>query len=152
MDLTFQEKSLIGTLTATLLLFGYYFTEVFQVITEYSLESLARLPFLMIGVILVFVAVEAIYHIVIALHSKPEGTDERDKEIERRAARISYFVLFCGCFLTMGHVLLNMFIDYGAQEPTLTTPVMTVNLILLSVVLAEVTGFSLQLYYYRRGV
>ena len=152
MDLTFQEKSLVGTLTATLVLFSYYFNEAFQAFTSSSSEPLARLPFLMIGVVLVFVAVEAIYHIVIALHSKPEGSDERDRQIERCAARISYFVLMCGCFLTMGHVLLNMFIDYGTQQVTLTTPVMTVNLILLSVVLAEITGFGLQLYYYRRGV
>jgi hypothetical protein len=151
MDLTFREKSVLGSLIFTTVLFTYYFFEVFQVVTVGSSEALLDLPFLVVGVLIVLVIVETVYHAVVAVHGKPEELDERDKLIEARATKISYRVLLGGSFLAVGHLMLSNFVEHVGRQEILTTPIMTANLVLFSVILAEICGFALQLYYYRRG-
>lgn len=47
-DMTFQEKSVLASLVFPLLLFGYYFIQVFQIIMEGSSDEVVTLPLLMI--------------------------------------------------------------------------------------------------------
>ena len=151
MDLSFQEKSIIGSLLITILLFGWYFLQVFEVLTGGSSESAAALPFILIGVIVAVVIIEVVYHVLIALASRPEDQDERDVLIEARATRISYFVLVAGCVTIIGHTILNTYFEQELTDRILVNPIMTANYILLSFILAEIVGFAMQLYYYRRG-
>ena len=151
MDLSFQEKSILGSLVITLGLFGYYFFKVFEVFMYGTSETSLSLPFILIGVVAAVVAVEIVYHILIALASKPETEDERDKLIEAKATRISYFVLAAGCLTAVGHSMISVFAEDSALDRTIQNPIMTANLIILAFILAEVVGFAMQLYYYRRG-
>ena len=151
MDLSFQEKSIIGSLLITILLFGWYFLQVFKVLTGDSSESAAALPFVLIGVVVAVIIVEVVYHVIIALASKAEDEDERDALIEAKATRISYFVLVTGCITIIGHTILNAYLEPDITDRILINPIMTANYILLSFILAEIVGFAMQLYYYRRG-
>ena len=152
MDLSFQEKSILGSLIITVGLFGYYFIQVFEALMEGSSGSIVLLPFTLAWVVGVVIAVEIVYHILIATASTPEDEDERDQLIEAKATRISYFVLVAGCLFTMGHTIINVFVEDQVEDRVLNNPIMTANFILLSFILAEVVGFAMQLYYYRRGV
>lgn len=152
MDLSFQEKSIAGSLIITIGLFAWYFSQVFKVLTSNSSEAAATLPMVLVGVVVAVVLVEIAYHAVIALASRPDDQDERDRLIEARATRISYFVLATGCITTIGHTILNVYIEPETIDRVLFNPVMTANFILLSFILAEIVGFAMQLYYYRRGI
>ena len=151
MDLSFQEKSILGSLIINVGLFGYYFFKVFEVFIYGTSEALLALPFILIGVVAAVVAVEIVYHVVIALASRPQDEDERDRLIEAKATRIAYFVLAAGCLTAVGHSLFAVFIGNSSIDRTIQNPIMTANLVVLSFILAEVVGFAMQLYYYRRG-
>ena len=153
MDLSFKEKSIAGSLIITLALFGYYFIKFFQILAEGSSEKLQELPIVLLVVVVLVVIVEAIYHIAIALG--PDGDDvddERDRLIEAKATRIAYFVLAAGCVTTIGHATLAGVFAERLDDSLMVSPIMTANFILISFILAEITGFGMQLVYYRRGV
>lgn len=152
MDLSFQEKSIAGSLIITVVLFGWYFLQVFKVLAGDSSETSDVLPLVLIGVVVTLILVEIIYHVLIAVGSRPEDGDERDALIEAKATRIAYFVLAAGCITTIGHTILNASIEPDMADRVYVNPIMTANYILLSFILAEITGFAMQLYYYRRGV
>ena len=152
MDLSFQEKSILGSLIITIGLFGFYFIEVFQAVTAENSSAMVSLPFVLVGVVIAVVAVEVVYHVLIALVSKPEDEDERDKLIEAKATRISYFVLAVGCLMAVGHSMISVFFEDSVTTRVVANPILTANLVILAFILAEVVGFAMQLYYYRRGV
>ncbi|MGI9261566.1 MAG: hypothetical protein ACR2QR_06010, partial [Woeseiaceae bacterium] len=133
-------------------LFGWYFIQVFKVLTSNSSEAAATLPMVLVGVVITLILIEIAYHVVIAVGSRPEDGDERDALIEAKATRIAYFVLAAGCVTTIGHTILNVYIEPDMADRLLVNPIMTANFILLSFILAEITGFAMQLYYYGRGV
>ncbi|MDH3439708.1 MAG: hypothetical protein OEM63_03065 [Gammaproteobacteria bacterium] len=116
------------------------------------MESASALPFVLIGVVVAVVIIEVAYHVVIALASRPEDQDERDVLIEARATRISYFILVTSCVTIIGHTILNAYFEQDVTDRILINPIMTANYILLSFILAEIVGFAMQLYYYRRGI
>ncbi len=152
MDWSFQEKSILGSLVITLAAFGYYFLQAFKVFTGASSAAALSLPFVLIGVVAVVIVVEIVYQAVLAIRSRPEGADERDRLIEAKATRIAYFVLATGAVVAAGHALLSVFFTESVEARIVSQPVFTANLIIFSFILAEVVGFALQLYYYRRGV
>jgi hypothetical protein len=76
---------------------------------------------------------------------QPEPKDERDILIESRAYRNGYFAYGTGAFL-----VISMAIVAGLAHISVT-PFLVVNLVLLSMVLAEVVKFGAQLLYYRKG-
>ena len=151
MDLSFQEKSILGSLIITVGLFGYYFLKVFKILTSGSSADALMLPSILIGVVVAVVVVEIVYHILITLRSEPMD-DERDKLIEAKATRYSYIVLVAGCLTTVGHSLFSVLAQEPAQERLIQAPIMFANLIIFSFIIAEIVGFSMQLYFYRRGV
>ena len=151
MDLSFQEKSILGSLAITLGLFGYYFLFVFEALAAGSSADALSLPITLIGVVVAVVAVEIVYHILIGLQSSPADGDERDKLIEAKATRYSYFVLAAGSITTAGHSMFSVYFGDSAYAIMVQKPLMTANFIILWFILAEIVGFSMQLYYYRRG-
>ena len=152
MDMTFQEKSIAGSLLFIAVLFSYYFSEVYQVVSADSAEGLIRLPFIAIGVVVALIVLEAVYHAVIAVHRKPEDPDERDALIEARASRIGYFVLLAANIFVVGHLMLNGIFEFAGRDDVLGTPIMAANFVLFSIIIAEIARFAAQLVFYRRGV
>ncbi|HXM62681.1 MAG TPA: hypothetical protein VN950_17610 [Terriglobales bacterium] len=139
MNLSYREQSIWGSLAITLIVYGYYFATVFSGAQPSQIDrtALARL----IGAVFVIVVIEIAYHILIALKSKVEPKDERDILIETKAYRNSYLLLVADLFMLMGTVVV-----FGL------TPLLTVNLMLLSVVISEIVKYLTQLFFYRRGI
>lgn len=150
MDMSFQEKSIIGSLIITIFLFGGYFLDLFSTLIADSSVAFEGTPGALIGVTVSVIVVEAIYQVIIATISKDEAEDERDKLISAKATVYAYYILVAGCLLSVGHLL---FASLLRQPDTWQlNPLMTANMIVFWFILAEVVGFSLRLYYYRRGV
>ena len=146
MNMSYKEKSLIASLGVTLLLFGWYLYGAFS-----NLSLNPEPPgFIEIIILIVWVVVlESIIQSVLAIKNKSQLEDERDKLIEKISYRYSYgFLCVCIWFL-MVQILLDTRFDH---LPVLTTPNGMFHLLLLFFVLAEVTNFVAQLYYYRKGV
>ncbi len=140
--MSFKEKSVLGSLILTVIVFSYYFIKVFR-ITETSVLDIATGTFYFIGAVVLMVLLDIILHIVLTISNKHESNqinDERDTLIELKATRISYYVLVFGIF----SVGISLIFSYN--------PLFLVNLILLFFVIAEIVGFSMQLYFYRKGV
>jgi hypothetical protein len=150
MDLSYQEKSILGSLLVMVVVYGYYFAAVLRDAgrPEFDGGSLGRLMLAVIAIIVI----EIVYHIVLAMESKPEPKDERDVLIECKAYRNAYFLLATGAFLVIGSVIMANLVRETAPTRIMVTPFITVNLVLLFMVLAELTKFLTQLFYYRRGL
>jgi len=142
MMMSFQEKSTWVSLGITLLIFGAYFTFAFGVFSDAETPAGVLIP-VFIATVVATTIIQAFLHTILGIAFNKEaekGADERDHLIELRATRISYFILVFGVFATGVSMLLT------------ASPIMMANIILFFFILAEVVGFSIQLFYYRRGI
>jgi hypothetical protein len=87
MNLSYQEKSIWGSLIATLIVCGRYFA------TGYRAGP--------IGTVTLLVVIQVVAQIAIALAAKPEPKDERDRLIETRGYRNGYLFLVLGTIVCM---------------------------------------------------
>ena len=146
MDFSYKEKGLIASLGVTLLIFGWYLYGAFS-----NLSLKAEPPgFGEIITLIVLIAVlEIIIQGILASKNKSLLEDERDKLIEKISYRYGYWFLSACIWFLMVQILIDARFDH---LPVLTTPNGMFHLLLLFFVLAEVTNFVAQLYYYRKGV
>ena len=153
MNLSFQEKSIWGSLIITLLAFGYYFVTVLEMWSQ-GTAGAADVTGLIVGVIVAVVVVEIVYHILISIRPTPDPEDERDRLIEGKATRVAYFLLVCGALTAIGHGIATHGTAEGWRSSVdgALSPFITAHILLFSFVLAEVVKFCTQLYYYRAGV
>jgi hypothetical protein len=146
MDFSYKEKGLMASLGVTLLIFGWYLYGAFS-----NLSLNPELPgFGEIIILIVWVAVlESIIQGFLASKNKSQLEDERDKLIEKISYRYGYWFLSACIWFLMVQILFDARFDH---LPVLTTPNGMFHLLLLFFVLAEVTNFVAQLYYYRKGI
>ena len=145
MDFSYKEKGLIASLGVTLLIFGWYFYGAFT-----NLKLNPEPPgFVEIIIPIVLIAVlESIIQMFVSFKNKSQLADERDKLIEKISYRYGYWVLSACIWFFMVQIIMDTWFDH---LPILTTPGGMFHLLLLFFVLAEVTNFIAQLYYYRKG-
>ena len=79
-------------------------------------------------------------HVAVAIASRPEGRDERNRLIAWRAESHSGWLLATGVLAGITGMVLSM------------PNVWTAHLLLFSLFLSETLKLALQLVYYRRGV
>jgi hypothetical protein len=146
MDMSHKEKSLLASLGATLLLFGWYLYGAFS-----SLQLNPELPGFIEFIVLVvgFIILEAIIQSFLAIKNKSQLEDERDKLIEKTSSRYSYGFLVVCIWVSMVQILLDARFD---NHLMFTTPYGMFHFLLLFFVLSEVIRFGTQLYHYRKGV
>ncbi len=142
MNLSFKEKSLWTSLIITIVIFGYYFSRVFSALNQPTVDT-SGLITLFIGVVFAMIVLEIVSHITLTAIYKKEANDfndERDKLIELKAIRISYYILILGVFQAVVSLLMGK------------SPIMSTNIILLFFVVAQIAGDITQLVYYRKGI
>lgn len=148
-SLSFKEKSLWGTLAALVTLSFLYFWSVVEMAAA-GVTDLRALGGLGIGLAVVFILVEIVYHLLIAGFSPKEaeaGEDERDRLIELKGSRIGGFLLGLGVVFTIGHIAMGTLFDEASGNEFVT-----VNLLLFALALSEIGKYIAQLAYYRRGL
>lgn len=139
MNASFEEKSvwiqlisITGTLGVYLVIAGLMWSN--------GVRFLAAFAALYMATVALLVVVLVAGHIVVAVASKPEGRDERDRLIEWRAESNSSWILAVGVFAAITGMVISI------------DNVWIAHLLILSLYLSEVARFTLQLVYYRRGV
>ncbi|HET9624312.1 MAG TPA: hypothetical protein VFP84_23230 [Kofleriaceae bacterium] len=133
--LTFKEKSLWVTLVSTVVLYGYYFVRALQI----GDGDPGAAGGLFLAVVIVFTAIHVVINAALAIHRRPERSDERDRAVARKAAAFGYYVMMTGLWGTLGVAVLRLgafwFVHAG----------------LFTIVTAEIVRCAAQLAYYRRG-
>jgi hypothetical protein len=139
MDASFEEKSVWITLLGLVVTFGFYFSVAGQMMAEGITTVMAYAP-VFTATVALLVAILIAAHIAVAIASRPDGRDERDRVIGWRAENNSSWLAASGIFLAI--VALAFPIER----------VWIANGLLLSLFFAEVAKRSLQIYYYRQGM
>jgi hypothetical protein len=150
--MSFQEKNITVSLVNFTLILGFYSIRIFQMILGGSFNSTN--VFRLFGIIIVLAVGVTIFatiltHIVSAIieaiktgneNPKVEDiADERDKLIDLRGTKITYFVSSIGSALSM--------LTFVLGQP----PLAMFTLLIFFGVLAQIIGDLSRLYLYRRG-
>jgi uncharacterized membrane protein len=123
MELSYQEKSIWGSLIATLLVYGSYF----------AMGAKGSLAATIVALVIIEIVVQG----ALGIANRPAPKDERDRLIASKAYRFAYSVLVFG--------VLTIAVISEVMRPT-------VKMLFLALVVADVVKSVSQLAYYRRGV
>ena len=145
-----KEKQVLVSLIASLIIIVFYSLWVFNRYIESNPEIINDLKFWgrsFIVLIPVAIIAQIVIHILFAIINKivtdediSDKDDERDKLIELKSLRVSYWVFIIGFMSAMGAVALGMELW-----------VMFVTLI-VSGFLSDLISSSVKIWYYRKGV
>jgi|GEM_PF-357595 len=141
LNTSYHEKSLWVSLVSTVLVFGTYFIKAFGIFGVQS-RSGTNLIFTFISAVVVLIVIQITTQIFLTITDRKAveaGQDERDRSIDQRTTRISYYILVVGIWISVGSQVLE-------SDQTLL-----INLLMLSFVIAEVVGYINRLVIYRRG-
>jgi uncharacterized membrane protein HdeD (DUF308 family) len=139
MHASFEEKSVWIQLISVVVVLGAYFVVASQMMSQ-SITVLAAFVPLFAVTVGLLVAVLVAGHVIVAVASRPEGRDERDRLIEWRAESNSSWILPVGVLTAITGLVLSI------------EAVWIAHLLLLSLFVSEVVRFAFQLVYYRRGM
>lgn len=139
--MSFREKSAWVALITYGVVFGGYFFTLWQAWDDAHGQGLSI--GLMFGAVVALVVVAAVLNVTIALFSPKEANapaDERETLIDLKAERISSYALSVGVVCLIGALL----IGWNAH--------LVANLLLASLVIAELVKAAAQIAYFRAGV
>lgn len=139
--MSYPEKNNLVSLISTLVIFGFYFFNVYELYQADFLITPAVIG-LWVPVIILTIIVHVVFNIINAIATKQDDTppaDERDKLIELKSIRNSHYLFIVGFFTSMVFLMFS------------TPPLVIFNLLIFAFVVSEVFGYASQLYYYRRG-
>jgi len=135
----FREKSAWISLVLILVVFGPYFWFVGRALSGQDHVHFGT-QFALIGL---FIVLEVVLHVAIAVQSPRDARaprDERENLIDLRATRFAFYVLFAGVMMSI------LSLHYPISVWVLS------QLVLFSVVAAEVVKFGSQIVFFRRGI
>lgn len=139
--LSYQEKSLYGTLAADLLVYIPYFIFVMHHPT-----TLTRI----VSTIILLIVVQIILQSIVAIASRNLITDERDRQIAGLGYRNAYVVLV-SMILVLGMGMLWLHAFHGLVNPN-QMGLSFLSLFLGVVVISELVKIATQLIAYRRSI
>ncbi len=139
MNASFEEKSAWITLLGMLVVLGSYF---FVALRMLAAGVTAVAPFVPVFAVAVLFGVVLLIagHVVVAIASRPDGRDERDRLISWRAEHNSSWLLAVGVIAAI----------FALATPV--APAWIANGLLMALFVAEILNYGLRLYYYRRGL
>lgn len=138
MGASFTEKSIWVQLISMLVVLGGYFVLAAPKLAGGQTPISGFVP-LFAGSVVIMVGLLVAGHVAIAVAGRPDGRDERDRLIEWRAGSNAGWVAVVGVLAALCGLVLSV------------DGVWIAHLLLLSLFLASIWKFLLQIYYYRRG-
>ena len=136
----FEEKSVIATTGAHVVVFGVYFFVVARWLASTAADRIVYQPLLMFTVVPLVVLTVASHVVIAATRPKEAGAhDERDERIALRGSRVGAYVLAVGAFTGIALAM--------AEFP----PFYIAHALLLAWVVAEVGDGVRKIVLYRRG-
>ena len=150
--MSFQQKNITVSLVNFTLILGFYLIRMFQMIQEgsFNATNVFRLWGIIIGLAIIVTIIGTILtHIVSAIiqaiktgEEDPkieDFEDERDRLIDLRGTKVTYFVSSIGVFLSM--------LTFTLGQP----PLVMFTLLIFFGVVAQIIGDISRLYLYRKG-
>lgn len=141
--MSFNEKTTLGVLIATIVVFGWYFIEAAGLMAAgtTSVDDFSLSMWVMLGL---YIAMIIAATIISAIMSRDEGdemgeVDERDEMIEARSERIGSYIQGAGLF----GVLVLVTLEYSTF--------IIAHAILALMAVSTIVTFGLRFYLYRRG-
>jgi len=153
MNTSFQEKSTWISMLATAAVAAWFFSQSIPLIFLEELEgreALRAFTGLSVAAVIMIVVLQVAGHILIAVASKAEGGGERDRLIEMRSDQVLGIVLGIGVISTVGHILAAGFLEQPSVV-ALASPFGILNLLVASLVIAEICACATRIWLYRRG-
>jgi hypothetical protein len=138
--LSYQEKSLYGTLAADLLVYVPYFVYVIH-----HPNTLTQI----IGTIILLIVAQIVLQTIIAIATRNRITDERDRHIAGLGYRNAYFALVSMILLGMGLLWLH---TINGELPINRMGLHFLSVFLGMVVISEIVKIVTQLIAYRRSI
>ena len=139
MDTSFEEKSVWIQLVSLVVGLGGYLVFAGILVSNGVIVLTAFVPFL-VAAIVVIVAINIAGHMVVAIKSRSDDADERDRIIGYLAESRAAWILGVGVIGAI--IALILAVD----------DIWIVHLLLVSMVGSEVVKLVLQIVYYRRGI
>lgn len=136
--MSFREKLAWICLVTTILVFVPYFAYVFWLFAAGEPKLGVVLQAFVTAVVIQIVLSVVANIAIAAFRARVEPPDERDRAIDLRSLKISYYVLAVSVFLAIGYVLVY-------------SPLFISQMMLLCFVAAEVARYSTQAVCYRTG-
>jgi hypothetical protein len=149
-DLSFNEKSALGTLIALIVLGSLYASTVVRLWSE-DLLGLPAVFGLGVGFTILLVVILIGYHVLIAAFSKPAADDERDRVIAWRAGNIGGVVLGVTVMTIVLNIVIGGIIGRGFAYELAISPAKTSIALIAAIWLATVVELALTLRFYRTG-
>ena len=135
MNLSFQEKTLWLMLASLLAIFGSYFASV---VPPRTADVLPDQIGQFVGLVVLFVVIQILGSIVLALFDRRQEADERDRLIELKGTRNGSHVLAAGVVMAV------------CLAPVTKGNFLFTHLLLAFWVLADLVDIGSRLFYYRR--
>jgi hypothetical protein len=149
-DLSFNEKSALGTLIALIVLGSLYASTVVRLWSE-DLLGLPAVFGLGVGFTILLVVILIGYHVLIAAFSKPAADDERDRVIAWRAGNIGGVVLGVTVMTIVLNIVIGGIIGRGFAYELAISPAKISIALIAAIWLATVVELALTLRFYRTG-
>lgn len=142
LSFSFEEKSTWVSLAIILIVFGGYFSRVFDGLVSGTLDK-AEVSTMFIGAVVTVIVLEIALHVVIAAINSKEANqsrDERERLFSMKAGNIAGWVLGAGVLIIATRAfMLEM------------DSLWIANLLLFAVFVSQLVSYVLQILYYRRG-
>lgn len=151
--MSYREMSTWASFLVTLYILGYFVSHLVEAHQQFALTE-AVVTGLFATIIIVTIAVEIISQTVIAIINHKEadkGADEREVKFKLIAYRNAYYVLSIGVFIGLFTLWGFNFSSHELVFSELSASFHALIFLLLSFLLAELTYYSTQLFFFRRG-
>lgn len=139
--MTYHEKSIWVSLVSTVIIFSMYFFQAFTIMNDPGRPDSTLVTYFIVAVI-VAITIQIVTQIFFAVTDRKAveaGMDERDKSIDLKTNRISYYVLVFGIWVGV------------ATQALESNSTLLINILMLSFVVAELVTYISKLVIYRRG-
>lgn len=151
--MSYKERSIWVSLAITLYIWFNYFSELYLAVQQNSL-TISSMKSALLTVVIMTIALEILHHIAIAVIDNKNTNydeDERDKQISLLGSQSAYYLLSFTAIAAVLHLLFPLMSQGLVDILNLPSEYAIINIIIFGVLTAEVTKFSTQIFYYRRG-
>ncbi len=151
--MSYKERSIWVSLAITLYIWFNYFSELYWAVQQESL-TISVMKSALLTVVTMTIALEILHHIVIAIIDNKNTNydeDERDKQISLRGSQNAYYLLSFTTIAAVLHLLFPLMSQGLVDILNLPSEYAIINIIIFGALTAEVSKFSTQIFYYRRG-
>lgn len=157
--MSYKERSTWISLALLIYIWLEYFSELFSLHSA-SLLTVETVNSLLLAVVIKTIVLEVILQIVVAIIDNKDANysaDERDILISLRGSRYAYGILSIGALLTVLYTIFptlsTLFIFPSKELLSIALPneYKVMHFIIVFALAAEITKFSTQIFFYRRG-